>query len=280
MPADPSHAQIDRLLAPLRAGPTSAAIVSDVDGTLAPIVERPEDARVPPEPRALLAALAQRFGLVACVSGRRALEARSLVGLDELTYVGNHGLEQLNPGDAEPVVAPKVLQAAAAVEEFSGRHLDRSPLESLGLRIEDKGPIRALHWRGAADEQAAEAAAQELAARAVCSGLEARWGRKVLELRPALDIDKGTALVDLLSPPTVESALYAGDDRTDVDAFRALSAMRDDGALSASVAVGIATPESPAEISSEADLIVSDPPGFWAILRRLAGPLTALDPTS
>ena len=270
MPADSTDAQSDRLLAPLRAGRSSTAIVSDVDGTLAPIVPRPEDARVPPEPRALLAELARRFALVACISGRRAVEARSLVGLDELTYVGNHGLERLDPGVSEPVLAPEALEALPAVEEFAGAHLDPVRLEPVGLRIEDKGPIRALHWRGAADEQAAEAAAHELAEGAAGAGLEAHWGRKVLELRPPMSIDKGTALVDLLSPLALEAALYAGDDRTDVDAFRALRAMRADGALSASVAVGIATPESPAEISTEPDIVVSEPPGFWAILRRLA----------
>lgn len=262
---------IDEFLAPLRSDPGSAAIVSDLDGTLAPIVERPEDARVPPKPQQLLAELAGRFALVACVSGRRAVDARSLVGLDELTYVGNHGLELLEPGDAEPVLLPEAQAAEADVERFAREHLDAAQLDEVGLRIEDKGPILALHWRGATDKGEAESVARRLAAGATASNLEARWGRKVLELRPQVSVDKGTALTGLLSTPRLSAALYAGDDRTDLDAFRALSAMRRVGELAAVVSVGIAAEESPTEIADEADVVVADPPAFWAILDELTG---------
>ncbi|MDP9188663.1 MAG: hypothetical protein M3O25_05370, partial [Actinomycetota bacterium] len=95
-------AELERLLAPLRADPQGSAILTDVDGTIAPIVERPEDAGVPEETRALLRRLAQRYALVACVSGRRAAEARQIVGLDEIAYSGNHGYELLPAGAAEP----------------------------------------------------------------------------------------------------------------------------------------------------------------------------------
>jgi trehalose-phosphatase len=265
-----SEAKTGDLLAPLRSEPSSAAIVSDLDGTLAPIVARPEDAQVPLRPRELLAELADRFALVACVSGRRAADARSLVGLDELTYVGNHGFERLDPGEVEPTLLPELVDAEAKVERFASKHLDPAEVDAAGLRIEDKGPIRALHWRGAVAEAEAEASAREIAAAAEAEGLEARWGRKVLELRPPVDVDKGTALAALLRPARLTAALYAGDDRTDLDGFRALSAMREAGTLSATVSVGIAADESPAEIAAEADVVVADPPAFWAILGELA----------
>ncbi len=87
-----------RLLAPLRADPSRTAILTDVDGTLAPIVERPEQAAVPEAAPSALAELSERFGLVGCISGRRAKEARRLVGVDGIAYAGNHGLELLLPG--------------------------------------------------------------------------------------------------------------------------------------------------------------------------------------
>src|ERR1700755_2350598 len=90
------------LLAPLRAEPRQAAILTDIDGNPAPIVERAADAAVPAAARAALAALNERYGLVGCVSGRQALEARELVGLDDIAYAGNHGLEILMPGAAVP----------------------------------------------------------------------------------------------------------------------------------------------------------------------------------
>ncbi len=86
-------------LEPLRADPARTAILTDVDGTLAPIVARPEQAAVPARATTLLEELSQRFGLVGCVSGRQALEARRLVGVDGIAYAGNHGLELLLPGD-------------------------------------------------------------------------------------------------------------------------------------------------------------------------------------
>ena len=89
---------MEELLAPLRRDPGSAAILLDVDGTLAPIVDRPDDAEVPAETRDLLAELARRYALVAAVSGRPALEARRIVGLEEIAYSGNHGFELLLPG--------------------------------------------------------------------------------------------------------------------------------------------------------------------------------------
>ena len=98
------------LLAPLRADPARAAILTDVDGTLAPIAARAEQAAVPAAARAALARLSERYGLVGCVSGRQAEEARRLVGVDELAYAGNHGLELLLPGD--DVAAARPLRCA------------------------------------------------------------------------------------------------------------------------------------------------------------------------
>src|SRR2546421_7160031 len=150
------------LLARLAAEPLQAALFLDVDGVLAPIVPRPEDARVPEETRAELRRLAGRYALVACISGRAGETARQIVGVPELTYVGNHGLE------LEP--------EAAAWAERLGTFLAgvEWPL------LEDKGLTAALHYRGVPDENAARAELERVAAKARAAGLVARFGRKVL----------------------------------------------------------------------------------------------------
>jgi trehalose-phosphatase len=264
-------ARIADLIAPLREHPPSAAVLCDVDGTLAPIVDDPESAAVPEEARRALRALASRYALVGCVSGRRAVEARRLVGVEELVYAGNHGLELLAPHSEEPVVDPASVERALVAGEFVGK-LDQTSLERAGLRLEDKGPIRAFHWRGAADPDAAERRAGEVAAAAREAGLEPHWGRKVLEIRPASGIDKGTAVERLLSTQPVERALFAGDDRTDLDAFRALRSLVAAGRLAAAACIGIASAEAPADLSREADAVVGGTEDFLQVLRALAEP--------
>jgi trehalose 6-phosphate phosphatase len=259
----------EALLAPLSADPSRAAILTDVDGTLAPIVDRPEQAAVPKAARDALAALSERFALVGCVSGRRAEEARQLVGLDGIAYAGNHGLELLLPGEKTPHLDPSLDGREHGAAEFLAE-LDPKELASTGLRLEDKGPIQALHWRGAPDERAAEARAHEIAAEAGRGGLEPRWGRKVLELRPVGGGGKDAAVAALLATDGIVAAAYAGDDRTDLDAFRRLRELREEGELETSVCVGVLSPEGPPELAEESDLTVDGPAGWLTILQSLA----------
>jgi trehalose 6-phosphate phosphatase len=258
------------LLEPFLARPERCAVLTDVDGTLAPIVERPEDARVPAETTAVLERLAERYALVACVTGRRALAARRMVGAD-LVYVGNQGFELLFPGEDEPALdAAAEPRGRRAADFIAG--LDWDALSGLGLRREDKGPIQVVHWRGAPDEPAAEAAAREVAAAARARELIPLWGRKVLELRPVAGIDKGSSVQRLLAERApLDAALFAGDDRTDLDAFRALGALADGSRLGTAVRVGVASEESPPEIAAEADVVVEGTEGVLEVLRALAG---------
>jgi trehalose 6-phosphate phosphatase len=185
--------RIAQLILPLREDPSSSAVLCDVDGTLAPIVADAGDARVPVETQGALRELARRFALVACVSGRRAAEARWLVGLDELTYVGNHGLELLEPGAEDAELDPAIADRVRAAREFV-LELEAAELNGAGLRIENKGPIQALHWRTAADPDGAERRARVIAAAAEAAGLVPHWGRKLLEIRPTGEVHKGTAV--------------------------------------------------------------------------------------
>ena len=259
------------LLEPLRADPARAAILTDVDGTLAPIAERPElGGGAGSGDASCSAALSERFGLVGCISGRRALEARRLVGVEGIAYAGNHGLELLLPGEEEPRLDPAVAGARERRGGVPRRSRRRGAGDASACGVEDKGPIQALHWRGAEDERAAEARAHEIAAEAGRAELEPRWGRKVLELRPVGGGGKDAAVAALLAADGVTAAIYAGDDRTDLDAFRRLRELREDGELEAAVCVGVISPEAPPGLAEEADLLVDGPPGWLATLEALA----------
>jgi len=257
-------------LEPLRSEPGRAAILTDVDGTLAPIVERAEEAAVPAAAREALAALSERYALVGCISGRRAGEARRLVGLETLAYAGNHGLELLMPGEREPRPDPSIAGREGEAAEFLAT-MNGGRLRAAGLRQEDKGPIQALHWRGAEDEAGAESRAHEIANEAGRAGLEPRWGRKVLELRPLGGGGKDGAVASLLAEDGVERATYAGDDRTDLDAFRRLRELQEEGRLSAAVCIGVLSAEAPAELAEESDVTVAGLDGWLEILEWLAG---------
>lgn len=225
--------------------PERAAVLLDVDGTLAPIVPRPEDARVPDETRTVLAGLAHRYALVACVSGRAGDDARRVVGVDGLTYVGNHGLE-LDP----------------AAEAWRGR-LARFLAENEWSDTENKGYSATLHFRNAANEARARATLDGIAERARSDGFVARYGRKALELLPPLETNKGTAVARLVRERGLPRALYAGDDTTDLDAFRAL-----DG-LEVAVRVAVASAEGPRGLAEAADIVVDGTVELLGLLRRL-----------
>lgn len=259
---------LSQLLAPLVANPAETAVFADVDGTLAPIAATPAEAAVPAETRDLLAALAQRYALVGCVSGRRAAQVRDMVGLPELCYVGIHGFERLLPGDEAASPDPALHGHGRTARAFV-EHIGEPRLAGAGLRLEDKGAIQALHWRGAPDEEAAEARARELAAEAAGRNLVPHWGRKVLEVRPPVAIDKGTAIAELLEERRLAACLYAGDDRTDVDAFTTLREMRDTGDLRAAICAGICSEESPREVCEESDVVLDSPAELAALFELL-----------
>jgi trehalose 6-phosphate phosphatase len=228
----------------LAAEPARAAVLLDVDGTLAPIAERPEDARVPTETRVELARLAGRYALVACVSGRPAAEVETMLGVPGVEIVGEHGLE------LEPLAAAW----AGRMQEFARRVDWPSERKRLSLSF---------HFRRADDEAAARTYLTRVADEAAAEGLVPRWGRMVLEVRPPVDAHKGTAVRALVARADVRRALYAGDDRTDLDAFDGLES------LELGLRVAVASPEVPPELLAAADLVVEGTAGVVELLRRL-----------
>jgi len=224
--------------------PARAAILLDVDGTLAPIVADPRESRVPDATRAELKRLAGAYALVACVSGRPAEVARAIVGVPELTYVGEHGLE----------LTDEAQRWAPRIHAFA---------ESVAWPVEEKPLSAAFHYRTAADEEAAVELLEAVAADARAEGFRTRWGRKVLEVLPPVDASKGSAVRLLLERHGLHRALYAGDDATDLDAFAAL-----DG-LEAAVRVAISSAEGPTDLGARADLVIGSPAALAELLAQL-----------
>ncbi len=267
----PSTAELSSALKPLLDAPERAAIFLDVDGTLAPIVEHADRARVPENTARTLGTLGRRYRVVACVSGRAAHEARRLVGVGSLAYAGYHGAELLMPGAPALWRLPELEQGANRVRRFALGQDQGSDLRLLRVRLEDKGPIFAFHWRGVPDEDAAQQRVEQVAREAEAEGLRTQWGRKVLEVRPPVEIDKGQAVRRLVAGRGVGGALFAGDDWTDLDGFAALEALLEEGELETVVRVGVVSEDGPPEIVERADLRVDGVPGFAKVLAVLAG---------
>jgi trehalose 6-phosphate phosphatase len=237
----------DALLARLTSAPGEAGIFLDFDGVLAPIVSRPDDAYPPPETRTELERLVARYALVGVVSGRAGDDVRARVGVEGIVYVGSHGLE-LNP----------------EAERWRQRMRDfASSVAWAEHHTELKGLTISFHFRDAADEPAAVRELETIAARATDEGLIARFGRKVLEVLPPIGSNKGTAVRHLLEGAGLTRALVAGDDTTDIDAFRAVDGMED------AVRVAVMSGESPDVLREYADIVVESTAEFLDLLRGL-----------
>jgi trehalose-phosphatase len=234
----------DALLAGLTEAPGETGLFLDFDGVLAPIAAQPEDAATPQATKDELRRLAERYALVAIVSGRDGDDVRARVGVETLVYVGSHGLE-LNP----------------EAEHWRQRMLDFG--SSVAWPSEQKRLTLAFHFRDAEDEAAAVRQLDDVAERARDEGLVARYGRKVLEVLPPLAGDKGTAVRQLIEEAGLSRALVAGDDTTDLDAFHAVDE------LPHPVRVAVVSAESPELLRESAEIVVESTSEFLELLRRL-----------
>src|SRR4051794_38445128 len=167
----PDAATLEQQLQPLRDAPDRSAVLLDVDGVLAPIVQQPDDAHMPETTRRPLIDVAKRYSVVACVSGRRASDARRIVALGSIAYLGSHGSEVLKPGAIAPVLDSELQAWTRRVQAFAHDAFDEA-LQRLRVRLEDKEAIAALHWRGVPDEEGAEAAVRDVAHAAEDAGFK------------------------------------------------------------------------------------------------------------
>jgi trehalose-phosphatase len=219
----------------------------DFDGVLAPIVDRPEDAYPPSETRAELERLVERYELIAVVSGRAGEDVRARVAIDGIVYVGSHGLE----------LDPQADRWRQQIVDFaSAAPWPPSEIELKGLSV-------AFHFRSRIDERAAVLELERIAETARDEGLVARFGRKVLEVLPPVGSNKGTAVRSLLEGRGITRVLVAGDDTTDLDAFRAVEEYED------KLRVAVLAPESPRLLAEHAELVLGSTGEFLELLRKL-----------
>jgi trehalose 6-phosphate phosphatase len=232
-----------------------AGLVTDIDGTISPIVARPEEAMVLPEARNALDGLRHKLALVGVVTGRSVEDAKHMVGIDRLTYIGNHGLEVLKDGKAQlvPEAQPWVPRMAHVLNEVS-THLE--PSLKRGVIVENKGVTASLHYRLAPDPDKARAALLEiLAACEADSDIRVEEGRRVINVLPALMISKGSAVTWIVHEHDLEAIVFFGDDITDVHAFRALDTLRD-GKRVRTLSIGVVGPETPPTVRQASDFSV------------------------
>ncbi|MEV5154781.1 trehalose-phosphatase [Streptomyces werraensis] len=258
----------------LLARPGKALIALDFDGTLAPIVPDPEQARAHPGAVPALAALAPKVAAVAVVTGRPPGVAvrhggfAGVPGLEHLVVLGHYGAERWDAVTGTVTAPAPHPGVAAARAELPGL-LDRVGAWQ-GTWIEEKGRAVAVHTRRASDPQAAfEALREPLADLATRHGLVVEPGRMVLELRPP-GMDKGVALLEYAREIGAGSVLYAGDDLGDLAAFTAVDKLRASGTPGVLVCSGS---EEVTELRERADLVVDGPSGVVGLLRALAGRL-------
>lgn len=260
---------VDDLATAIRPDAPHAALLFDIDGVLAPIVPHAHDARVPDEAIALLEALRDRYLVVGLVSGRGLADVDRLVPVPGLARGGNHGLEVAPPGGV-PELVPQARPHGPAMRAFVQAH----PVDVLrphGVWLEDKGASVSLHFREAPDAAAAEAyLTGEVADAARAAGLRVRHGRMILEVLPDVDVTKGDVVRQIIAASGARVALYVGDDRTDMDAWRALRALQQAGEIDRALCVLADQPEVDDEVRQAADTALAGTSGVLALLRALA----------
>ncbi len=264
-PTPEGRAGLDALLA----DPRHALVAADFDGTLAPIVARPHDARAHPDAVPVLTALARTVGTLAVITGRPAADAVALGGfgaIPGLIVIGHYGWQRWQDGELTAAETPPAVAAARGALPGVLREAGAPD----GTWVEDKAHAVAVHTRGTADPEAALGLLREpLGELAAGLGLAAEPGRFVIELRPP-GRDKGTALTGLAGERAARSVLFCGDDLGDLPAFAAVRSLRAGGVPGCAVAS--ASAESP-QVAAAADLVVPGPDGVVAMLAAIAGQL-------
>ena len=227
-------------------------LLSDLDGTISEIVPQPNMASVSPQIRSSLRELHFRLALVAIVTGRLASQARDIVGIQELIYVGNHGLERMEKGRVSIVEEGRPF--AHLLEKLMERVRERTRSEE--LTFEDKGSSFAVHYRLAENP----AKARRLVVQAIreLAGHQVRLlaGKSVIDVLPPVNLNKGTAVMSLVNDFSLSGAILMGDDTTDVDSFRSARELPARQSFS-NIAIAVVGPDSPPELEKDADFTLS-----------------------
>jgi trehalose 6-phosphate phosphatase len=240
-------------------------LVTDVDGTISPIVDVPDEARVTPRNLELLAALAAQLTLTAVISGRAAEDVYQRLALPGLVYIGNHGMERWKNGKV--IVSPK---AGAYRDNLVRATPEIKQVLVSGMHFEDKGATVSVHYRQTSHpEEVAKELAPAMQGIAEKHGLHLTQGRMVFEFRPPVEIDKGSAFEELVKAHRLEAAFYLGDDTTDVAVFLSARQLRKTGQCLA-YGLGVASQGTPQVVLTEADFLVQGVAGVESFLDWLS----------
>ena len=236
-----------------------AALVSDVDGTISRIVSRPEAAVVSAGVQASLRCLAHELALVAVITAREEAAARRMVGVEELTYVGNYALDGATAADIgeEPLAAAK-----AAVRPLLGSF----PC----VTLEDKGVAFSLHYRNCEDETVPGRLLAVVEPLAEATGARVLHGKQVIELVPRALPNKWGAVERLLQERGISGVVYLGDDLGDIAVFRGILRRRAETGLPG-LAVAVVDEETDSTVREAADLTLDGVDEAEALLAQLAG---------
>ena len=253
-----------RVLAPLLDDQSTTGVFSDFDGTLAPIVDHPEDARPSPGVTDALRRLAQTVGVVGVISGRPAAFLAEHLGNTGVSLWGLYGLEHVErDGEGRPHVVslPAAEEWRAVVDDVAAKARDELGPE---LGVERKPLALTIHYRRSPDlHERARVWAERTAAK---TGLALDEARMSYELRPPVPHGKGVVLEQAAAGQ--RAACFLGDDRGDLGAFDALDRLAARGV--AVVRIAVRSDEAPPELLDRADLVVEGPPAVLEILDRLA----------
>ncbi len=242
--------------------------ISDFDGTLSPVVQKRAEAHLAPGNRELLQTLHNTLPLVALISGRAVYDLQERVGIPELVYIGNHGLERFI--DHQVIYPPEVTAYRPALEAILKTvHLEEA------MELEDKTATLSIHYRQVADPESIEQLYPPiLRALAEKYGLHFSQGRMVFELRPPIELNKGTALASLVKEYELDGLIFIGDDTTDADAMRVAHNLREAGTCFA-ITIGVESEEMPDVLHDYADAFATGTSDVTAFLAWLVEALSA-----
>jgi trehalose 6-phosphate phosphatase len=248
-------------------------LITDVDGTISEIVPTPQEARVSPLCRRYLKVLCNHLALVAAISGRPVDQVRDMIGVRGMVYIGNHGLERWTGNHTE--LSNNTRDYLGVVKSVIK---ELTPLCSMaGVSIENKGVTVTIHYRLSPEPQVVEREILDsVKALAQAKDLRVIMGKMAINLLPPVEIDKGSATLDLIKEYSLQGGLYLGDDLTDLDAFRALhTASRDLNFYG--LAISIISPEMPQKLAAEADFTLNGVRDVGRFLRWLSQNVPRLD---
>jgi len=247
-------------------------LITDIDGTISEIAPSPEEARVSVACRSSLVALIAQLELVAAITGRPVQQARAMVGVEGMVYIGNHGLERWASGTVEfvPGVEGYLDKVAQALRELS------KLLALDGIAFEDKGLALSIHYRQCLDRESARRYILErISTATIAREFSIIEGRMVVELRPPLEVNKGDAMLALVERHRLLGGIYLGDDISDIDAFAAIRSSSKSPSFEG-LAIGVIEEETSPLVEKEADLTLHGVGDVERFLRWLTETVAAL----